>query len=157
MALDHSDIIDAIETIMKANSSPVFNVIVGEPLGLPPGDRHAAFWYLGRQPKFANLRGDIEVIERYQIVCYWLKRTEPSTLEAFENEIADADQALSTAFRANATLSGHTGPPYKSSPTLEITDSEVSFGGFPSNGTAIYRALEFELHILDREGEPTVL
>lgn len=162
MPLNHAAIVNRIEAIMSGvqkGNSPLFkHVYPGEPLGLPVGGPYAAFWYLGRVPKFGNVRGDIEVYERYQIACYWPRQPEPSTLEAFENEIADADQALQTAFRADSTLSNGSGPPYQSSPTIDITDSAVAYGGFPATrGAAIYRSLEFELHVLDREGEPTSL
>lgn len=160
MALDNSDIIDRIQAILTANTTPVFNSVQpGEPLGLPVGDRHAAFWYLGREEVgYSNLQGQREIFARFQIACFWLRRPEAVTLEAFENEIADADQALKTAFRADATLTGTpSGPPYKSAPVLEITDSEVDYGGFPRNQAALYRSLMFELRVRDNQAEGTSL
>lgn len=145
MTIDHSDVLDRIEAILVANSTPQFQkVIVGEPLGLPLGGPHAAVWYLGRELDGMTL-GNAMIVERYQVMCFWPRRPELATLETFENEIADADQALATAFRADSTLNGE-------STDLSITDSRVDYGVFPS-GNTIYRSLEFELRVLDLEGE----
>lgn len=161
MALNHATIINAIEAILVANASPVFTVIMGEPMAVPLGDRYACCWYTGRQAIYGNVRGQMEVTETYHIACFWLRRPEPTTLETFENEIADADQALCTAFRAQSTLTNPHTEPFNSSPCLNITPSQVSWGTLGRQGSAgvrdLYRALEFDLEILDREGEPTVL
>lgn len=151
MTLTHATLIDRIEAILVANTSPVFlQVFPGEPLGLPVGGPYAAFWYLGREVSIGSLRGQIDVTERYQVTCWWPRQPERATLEAFENEIADADQSLHTAFRADSSLNAASATP--TSTFAVVTNSAVSYVVFPGS-TLVYRALEFELHVNDREGE----
>lgn len=159
MALDNAAIIDRIDAIMTATLTSFSGVIPGLPRGLPPGDRWACHRYLGREEVgFANLTGQREVYARFEISLFWLPRAERATLLAFEKEKADAEQALKTAFRADATLTGTpSGPPYRSSPVLEITDGEVDPGSFPRSPDTSYDRLNFELRVLDREAEGTTI
>ncbi len=66
------------------------------------------------------------------------------TLEA---DIATIDTNIRRAFRANSTINN-------ALTDLDITDSDVDFGGFPlSTNQALYRYLMFELRLDNLEGE----
>lgn len=149
MTLNHTDLIDRIQTILESTERFV-QVFPGEPLGLPQGGPYAAFWYLGREVSIGSLRGQIDVTERYQVTCWWPRQAERTTLEPFENQIADTDQALHVAFRADSSLNAASAT--ATSTFAVVTNSAVSYGVFPGSNL-IYRALEFELHVNDREGE----
>lgn len=154
MAIDHQAIADRIQAILEANTTPQFlAVFCGEPLGLPLGGPFAAFWYLGRQPQIGTLRGQINVTERWAIACWWPRQPERATLEAWEVSIADADQALQTAFRADSQLNAASTT--ATSRFIDLTDSTVDYRSFPLGAQpgALYRGLNFEILLNNPEGE----
>lgn len=151
MAIDRADVINRIEAILTANSTPTFRVLVGEPVGLPAdGSPFACFWYLGRSdpPEGGMTFGNRMNYYQFRVMCFWHRRPELGTLEAFEKEIWDADVSLRTAFWGDYTLNGE-------GVDLTITDSQVDYGSFPlqAGRQALYRTLEFELHVKELEGE----
>lgn len=152
MALDHAAIIDRFEAILGGVTTPVFEAVIpGEPLGLPLGGPYAAFWYLGRG---AGTRSgemslsNVMVTEQWHVECWWLREPERATFERWENDISDADQAIQTAIRGDSQLSGECSD-------LWVSDSSVGYKSFPlgAQPNALYRSLNFTVHIEDLEGE----
>lgn len=151
MSVDRQAVIDRIEALLVANSTPQFTVFAGEPLGLPPDTSPwACYWYLGEgpAPEGRMTLTNTMFVERFQVMCFWHRRVEIATLEALEKEIWDANRSLKAAFRGDSTLNGE-------SADLDITDSITDYGMFPLEGPngQFYRTLEFELHVRDLEGE----
>lgn len=153
MAIDRADVINRIEAILTANTTPQFRVLVGEPVGLPAdGSPFACFWYLGRtDPDEGPMTfGNRMNLYRFRVMCLWHRRPEIGTLESFEKEIWDADVSLRAAFWGDYTLNNE-------ATDLDITDSEVAIGYFPLQSQqgrqALYRSLEFDLLVKELEGE----
>lgn len=157
--LNWATIIAAIKTELEGvqyNGSAAFQqVIPGEPLGLPIGGPHAAFWYLGRRDttKAAGSQktlGNVMYAARIQVGAFWVKQHERDTLANLEAAIATIDTNIRRAFRANSTINNNL-------TDLDITDSDVGFGPSPGISPSIqYRALMFELILDNLEGEAIV-
>lgn len=152
--LNWATIIAAIKTQLEGvqyNGAAAFQqVIPGEPLGLPLGGPHAAFWYLGRRDSRAGRQtlGNIMYAARIQIGAFWVKQHERDTLAGLDAEIATVDTNIRRAFRGDSTINNNL-------TDLDITDSEVGFGPSPGISPSIqYRALMFELVLDNLEGEP---
>jgi hypothetical protein len=152
MSIDHSAVIDRFEAILTANITPVFAAVFpGEPLGLPLGGPYAAFWYLGRGIGTRSgemSMGNAMITESWSFACWWPREPERATLERWENDISDADQAIQTAIRGDSQLSGLCSD-------LWVDGSSVGYRSFPlgSQPKSLYRALTFTVHIEDLEGE----
>lgn len=151
MSLDRDAITVRIGEICRALTTPRFTVIEGEPLALSPdGSPFLCFWYLGdtAPPEGRMTLGNVMVLERFQIMCFWHRRLEPGTFERFEAEIWQANRTLKAAFRADSTLNNE-------ATDLDITDSQVDYGVFPlqSASPVMYRSLEFELQVKSLEEE----
>lgn len=85
--------------------------------------------------------GNVMVLSRFQVMCFWHRTLELDTFEALEKEIWDADRSLKAGFRADSTLNNE-------ATDLDITNSEVDYGIFPlQGGTVTYRTLAFELQV----------
>jgi hypothetical protein len=149
-------IFDAIKTHLtdqvNSEGGQMFaDVFIGEPRGLPQGGPYACAWYLGRVPSDksdgapASLT-NVMYAARVQIACFWPIQPEIVSLPAFEADIAAADTSIRRAFRGDSTINSEV-------TDLEITDSEVSYGGFPIGTQVLYRALMFELRLDNLEGE----
>ena len=151
MSLDRDAIIDRIHTILSDHATPQFTVVSGEPIALSPdGSPFVCFWYLGDAPppEGRMTLTNVMVLERFQIMCFWHRRLELETFDAFEKEIWEANRTLKAAFRADSTLNGE-------STDLDITDSAVDYGVFPlqASNPVMYRTLEFELQVKSLEEE----
>jgi len=152
MSLNRGAVIDAIEAILRANTTPSFTVHVGEPLALAPDySPWACFWYDGESepPEGGQTLGNVMVYERFQVMCLWHRRVEPTTLEALEKEIWDANRSLKAAIWGDSTLGGLV-------TDLDVSDSVTDYGLFPLQGVAnapFYRTLEFQIFVKDLEAE----
>lgn len=144
MSLNRESVVNRIQAIIEAHTTPTFTAIVGEPLALgPDGSPFCCFWYLGEgeAPEGRMTLGNVMVLERFQVMCFWHRQPELATLEALETEIWQANRTLKAAFRADSNLNSTVDD-------LDITDSQVDYGVFPiEQGTVLYRTLEFELHV----------
>jgi len=162
--LNWTSIMSAIETELQSVNSiagaALFNVIPGEPLGLPlnlPDKAHACFWYLGRTRaetgggSYGTL-GNVMYAARIQIQCFFPVQNERATLSAQEAEIATADTSIRRALHANSNLdiTGVT--------DLRIGDSELAYDDLArSDGKiGVYRRLSMELRLDNLEGEAIV-
>ncbi len=146
-------IFDAIDTelsdVTDQDGNPAFvDIIQGEPLGLPLGGPYCCFWYLGRVDSRAGRQtlGNIMYAARVQVAAYWPIQ-DRTTLASFEANIATVDTSIRRAFRANSIINSNL-------TDLDISDSDVSYGGFPTGTQQMYRALMFELRFDNLEGEP---
>lgn len=150
MSLDRDAITSRIGAILEAHTTPAFTVVHGEPLSLgPDGSPFAAYWYLGDTDPVEGRRtlGNVMVLERFQVMCFWHRQIEIATLADLEAEIWQANRTLKAAFRADSSLNDE-------ATDLDITDSVVDYGVFPiEQGTVLYRTLEFELQVKDLEAE----
>lgn len=149
MSLDRDAITARIGAILTAHTTPRFTVFEGEPLGLgPDGSPFACFWYLGDTdpPEGGMTFTNVMVMERFQIICFWHRVLEIGSLPGLEAEIWSANRTLKAAFRADSTLNG-------AATDIDITDSQVDYGVFPLDATAMYRTLEFELLVKSLEEE----
>ncbi len=155
--LNWTDIFNAIqadlEAVTNSAGAPAFEIVIpGEPIGLPVGGPYCCFWYRGRIPatKAGGARatfGNVMYAARIQVAAYWQRQNERSTVGTLEADIATIDTNMRRAFRANSTINNNL-------TDLDITDSEVDFGGFPLSGNqALYRYLMFELRLDNLEGE----
>lgn len=155
--LNWTDIFNAIqaelEEVTNSAGAPAFEIVIpGEPIGLPPGGPYCCFWYLGRTDSGrtggANASfGNVMYAARIQVAAYWPAQVERSTVGTLEADIATIDTNIRRAFRANSTINN-------ALTDLDITDSDVDFGGFPlSTNQALYRYLMFELRLDNLEGE----
>jgi hypothetical protein len=146
MALVHTDIVSAIRTILATTFTE--GVFSGPPKGLPPGGPYGTFWYLGRTdpPTGRETWGNVMLVSRWQVACIWPRYPERTTHDVLEAVIADAEQALRTAFRGDSTLNGKT-------TDLKITDSEVDLVSPETNPNSLFRSVAFELQLIDLEGE----
>jgi len=149
MAIVVADVINRIQAILVASSTPTFKVMPGEPIGLPAdGSPFAAFWYTGRAdpPEGSATLGNRMNSYNFKIMCFWHRRPELDKLENFETDIVTADETLRTAFWGDATLND-------TADFIDVSDGTVDYGAFP-NSTRIYRSLEFDLAVRFLEGEP---
>src|SRR3990167_2852795 len=111
MSITISTVHDAIKAILTAYDSPSFTVIQGNPIWLPAdGSPFAAFWYEGRgDPNEGPMTlGNRMNAYRYTVRCFWHRQPELVTQEAFQDDIATADQGLRAAFWADYTLGAAT-------------------------------------------------
>jgi hypothetical protein len=150
MSIDRQDVIDRLQAIFTAHTTPAFTVVTGEPLALAPdGSPFLCFWYLGdtEPPEGRMTFTNVMVMERFQVICLWHRVLELEAFEALEKEIWDANRTLKAALRGDSTLNNE-------ATDLDIKDSQVDYGVFPLDGSPyVYRSLEFELHIKDLEAE----
>lgn len=152
MAIDHDTVTTRLGAILQGIATPSFNAVYpGEPLGLPVGDRYAAFWYLGRgigTRSGESTLSNAMITEQWHIECWWLRQPERASFEAWEVEIADADQGIQTAIRADSQLGGACSDSW-------VTDSNVGYKSFPlgPQPNALYRSLAMQLNLEDLEGE----
>lgn len=157
VALDWDAIYAAVRThleddLKRDGSAPRFaQVFEGEPLGLPPSvesQGYACFWYLGREDSISGRMtlANIMYAARIQVAAFWAIQPERHTLGELDRELADCDTSLRRRFRGDSTINSNI-------TDLNITDSDVSFGGFPISSKALYRSLMFELRFENLEGE----
>jgi hypothetical protein len=155
--LNWPSIIDGIQAELEAEINDLgaqrfVKVFPGEPLGLPPGGPYACFWYAGRTPPrhaagFSQVLGQIMYAARIHVACFWPIQPERLSGSEWESDIAGADTSIRRRFRGNSTINNNL-------TDLDIDDSTVSYGGFPSGQQQLYRALEFDLYLDNLEGEP---
>lgn len=147
--IDHDALVTRIGTILST-ATPPFTVIIGDPYGLPLGGPYAAVTYMGRGDSGSGgmTLGQAMISERWQITCWWPRSPEKQLIEALEVAIADADEALHTAFRADSTLNSLV-------TYMDVGGSTVNDVAFPqsNNAGAVYRSLQFDLNLDDLEGE----
>jgi len=154
--IDRLAVYARIKAILEEHSTPTFKVVPGEPVGPPgaDGSPFVCFWYMGRTDPVEGgmTMGQRMNLYRFQIMGLWHRRPELSTLEEFEAEIWEADVTLRAAFWADYTLNNE-------STALTITDPSVDYTVFPiqvGDGPVrqvTYRSLDFELQVLELEGE----
>lgn len=142
-----------LEVVTNSAGGVAFEIVIpGEPIGLPTGGPYCCFWYLGRTDAATaggaqKTFGNVMYAARIQIAAYWPAQVERATVGTLEADIATIDTNIRRAFRANSTINS-------ALTDLDITDSDVDFGGFPlSTNQALYRYLMFELRLDNLEGE----
>lgn len=142
-----------LKAVLNSNGDDAFQqVFIGEPRALPEGGPYACAWYLGRVVSDKTegapaTFGNVMYAARIQIACFWVIQPERVTLPDMEADIATVDTAIRRAFRADSTINSEV-------TDLDISDSNVSYGGFPAGTQVLYRALMFELRLDNLEGEP---
>ena len=141
---------DELALVQNSALRPAFaSIITGEPLGLPLGGPHAAFWYIGRTDSRQGPQtiGNVMYAARIQIGAFWCKQNERDTLADLDADIATIDTNIRRRFRANSTINN-------TMTDLMFGDSEVGFGPSPGISPTIqYRALMLDLVLDNLEGE----
>lgn len=145
MALDHTAVCTAISTKLAA----IFTEGVRPgPVPPPQGGPYGKYWYLGRIParEGQGTLAQSMYRERWQIGGYWPRQTEPQTMAGWEAEIAEAEEAIRTAFEGDLTLGGVVSDlEFESSSTTGVLEIEGT--------TTAWRVLQLELLLSDLEGE----
>ena len=135
--------VTTIKTILEANSSPNFQVVmIGEPLSIPSGDRVCAAWFTGESTKTKTLN-TVMVTQVWTVRCYWRVPAGVKARENLELEIWNACRAVQAGFYGDAQLGGN------------VTDLDISLAGIGwteiSGNT--FRTISFNLELQDLEAE----
>ena len=135
--------VTTIKTILEANSSPNFQVVlIGEPLSVPSGDRVCAAWFTGESAKTKTLN-KIMVTQIWTIRCYWRVPASAKGREKLELEIWDACRAVQSGCYGDAQRGGN------------VTDLDISLAavGWSDIGGNTFRTISFNLELQDLEAE----
>jgi hypothetical protein len=133
-------IYDRIEAILTSCTTPAFRVLVGDPAGLPLGDRIAVFWWVGESEKDETY-GNVMVWETYAIRLYWVLRPERPTQKALDIEMQTASRAVQALFRADSSLGGL------------VEDSKLTLAARADQLATSYQIVTFELTVWESEEE----
>jgi len=141
--MSRSGAVTQIKTILEANSSPNFQVVlIGEPMSIPSGDRVAAAWFSGESEKTKTL-GNVMATQSWVVRCYWRVPPGAKGREKLELEIWDACRAVQSGFTGDSTLDSNV-------TDLDITLASVGWSNIGGNS---FRTLSFDLGIIDLEAE----
>ena len=135
--------VTTIKTILAANSSPNFQVVlIGEPLSIPSGDRVCAAWFTGESTKAKTLN-KIMVTQIWTVRCFWRVPAGAKARENLELEIWNACRAIQSGFYGDAQLGGN------------VTDLDISLasGGWSEISGNTFRTISFNLELQDLEAE----
>ena len=132
-----------IETILKANDDPDFDIVYKhEPLSIPSGDRVAEFFFTGESQKAMTL-GNVMLTQDFTIRVYFRIQAAPQARNTAELELWNACRSVQTGLSADRQLGGNT-------TDMVIGDADV---GYSDIGGVTFRTLSIPLGLVELEGE----
>ena len=141
--MSRSGAMTQIETILKANSDPDFDLVLQhEPLSIPTGDRVACFYFVGESEKSMTL-GNVMVTQEFVVRCYFKAMPSIQARNKSELEIWNATRSVQTGLSADRQLSGNV-------TDMIISEAEV---GWTDIGGNTYRTLSIPLGLVELEAE----
>lgn len=141
--MSRSGAMTQIETILKANSDPDFDLVLQhEPLSIPTGDRVACFYFVGESEKSMTL-GNVMVTQEFVVRCYFKAMPSIQARNKSELEIWNACRSVQTGLSADRQLSGNV-------TDMIISEAEV---GWTDIGGNTYRTLSIPLGLVELEAE----
>jgi hypothetical protein len=132
-----------IETILKANSDPDFDLVLQhEPLSIPTGDRVACFFFTGESMKGMTL-GNVMVTQDFTVRCYFRVQSSLQARNKSELELWNACRSVQTGLSADRQLNGN------------ITDMILGDAGIGwiDVGGSTFRSLSIPLGLIELEAE----
>jgi hypothetical protein len=141
--MSRSGALSTIETILKANSDPDFDIVLRhEPLSIASGDRVACFFFSGESEKSMTL-GNVMVTQDFMVRCYFRVQSSIQGRNATELELWNACRSVQTGLRADSQLSGNCSD-------MTIGDAEI---GWTDIGGNTFRTLSLPLGLVELEAE----
>ena len=141
--MSRSGAMTQIETILKANNDPDFDLVLQhEPLSIPTGDRVACFYFVGESEKSMTL-GNVMVTQEFVVRCYFKVMPSIQARNKSELEIWNACRSVQTGLSADRQLGGNV-------TDMIISEAEV---GWADIGGNTYRTLSIPLGLVELEAE----
>lgn len=141
--MSRSGAMTQIETILKANSDPDFDLVLRhEPLSIPTGDRVACFFFSGESMKSMTF-GNVMVSQDFTVRCYFRVQSSIQARNVAELELWNACRSVQTGLRADSQLGGNT-------TDLAIGDADI---GWADIGGNTFRTLSIPLGLIELEAE----
>ena len=141
--MSRSGAMTQIETILKANSDPDFDLVLQhEPLSIPTGDRVACFYFVGESEKSMTL-GNVMVTQEFNIRCFIKVMPSIQARNKSELELWNACRSVQVGLSADRQLGGNT-------TDLTLGEAEV---GWTDVGGVTFRTLSIPMGLVELEAE----
>ena len=141
--MSRSGAMTQIETILKANDDPDFDLVLQhEPLSIPTGDRVACFYFVGESEKSMTL-GNVMVTQDFNVRCYFRVQPSLQARNKCELEIWNACRSVQTRLSADRQLGGNT-------TDMVLGDAEI---GWSDIGGNTFRTLSIPMGLIELEAE----
>ena len=141
--MSRSGAMTQIETILKANDDPDFDLVLQhEPLSIPKGDRVACFYFVGESEKSMTL-GNVMVTQDFNVRCYFKVQPSIQARNKCELEIWNACRSVQTGLSADRQLGGNTSD-------MVLGEAEI---GWSDIGGNTFRTLSIPMGLIELEAE----